>query len=193
MSTLYKSNAPRAKIDFLVVLGVLGAFIFFMGFALLTPAIIDLVYDQNTWHSFVLSAGIAFTVGGALWYFFKPTQELRIREGFLIVSLTWLSLSLVGALPFVISGILPSFTDAVFETMSGLSTTGSTILGGTTSDGFMNPQIEEIPKSFCFGDHWLTGLEVWVSLYYHWQSFLCWELAECSYFKPNLPGQLLIN
>lgn len=163
MATLYKSNAPRAKIDFLVVLGVLGAFIFFMGFALLTPAIIDLVYDQDTWHSFVLSAGIAFTVGGTLWYFFKPSQELRIREGFLIVSLTWLSLSLVGALPFVISGILPSFTDAVFETMSGLSTTGSTILGGTTSDGFTNPQIEEIPKSFLFWRslaHWLGGMGI---------------------------------
>ena len=163
MATLYKSNAPRAKIDFLVVLGVLGAFIFFMGFALLMPAIIDLVYSQDTWHSFVLSAGIAFTVGGTLWYFFKPKQELRIREGFLIVSLTWLSLSLVGALPFVISGILPSFTDAVFETMSGLSTTGSTILGGTTSDGFTNPMIEDIPKSFLFWRslaHWLGGMGI---------------------------------
>lgn len=163
MASLYKSNTPRAKIDFLVVLGVLGAFIFFMGFALLTPAIIDLVYNQDTWHSFVLSAGIAFTVGGSLWYFFKPTHELRIREGFLIVSLTWLSLSLVGALPFVISGILPSFTDAVFETMSGLSTTGSTILGGTTSNGFNNPQIEDIPKSFLFWRslaHWLGGMGI---------------------------------
>src|SRR6056297_1478385 len=161
MATLYKSNAPRAKIDFLVVLGVLGAFIFFMGFALLMPAIIDLIYNEDTWHSFVLSAGIAFTVGGTLWYFFKPKQELRIREGFLIVSLTWLSLSLVGALPFVISGILPSFTDAVFETMSGLSTTGSTILGGTTSNGFTNPMIEDIPKSFLFWRslaHWLGGM-----------------------------------
>ena len=163
MPSLYKSNTPRAQIDFLVVLGVLGAFIFFMGFALLTPAIIDLVYGEDTWHSFLISAGIAFTVGGTLWYLFKPSQELRVREGFLIVSLTWLSLSLVGALPFVISGVLPSFTDAVFETMSGLSTTGSTILGGTTSDGFSNPQIEDIPKSFLFWRslaHWLGGMGI---------------------------------
>ncbi len=163
MALVSNSAAPRANIDFLVVLGVLGAFIFFMGFALILPAGIDLIYGENTWHSFLISAGIAFSIGGLLWYFFKPNQELRIREGFLVVSLTWLSLSLVGALPFVISGILPSFTDAVFETMSGLSTTGSTILGGTTSDGFQNPQIEEIPKSFLFWRslaHWLGGMGI---------------------------------
>ena len=136
------SSLNRPKIDFLVVLGILGAFIFFMGFALLLPALIDLVYKEGTWLYFLISAGISFAAGGTLWYFFKPRDEVRVREGFLVVSLTWLALSLVGALPFVISGILPSYTDAVFETMSGLTTTGSTILGGTTSDGFFNPQIE---------------------------------------------------
>lgn len=163
MALISNSSAPRANIDFFMVLGILGAFIFFMGFALLMPAGIDLIYGQDTWHSFLVSAGIAFSLGGLLWYFFKPQQELRIREGFLIVSLTWLSLSLVGALPFVISGVLPSFTDAVFETMSGLTTTGSTILGGATSDGFQNPQIEDIPKSFLFWRslaHWLGGMGI---------------------------------
>tara|TARA_R110002050_G_scaffold31659_12_gene81194 strand:+ start:14994 stop:16508 length:1515 start_codon:yes stop_codon:yes gene_type:complete len=153
----------RPKIDFLVVLGVLGAFVFFMGFALLLPAIIDLIYDENTWSAFIISAGIAFLAGGTLWYFFKPKEELRIREGFLVVSLTWIALSLVGALPFTISGILPNYTDAVFETMSGLSTTGSTILGGTTSDGFVNPSIESIPHSFLFWRslaHWLGGMGI---------------------------------
>ncbi|MBD3615988.1 MAG: TrkH family potassium uptake protein [Gracilimonas sp.] len=163
MALVSNSSAPRANIDFFMVLGILGAFIFFMGFALLMPAGVDLIYGQDTWHSFLVSAGIAFSLGGLLWYFFKPQQELRIREGFLIVSLTWLSLSLVGALPFVISGVLPSFTDAVFETMSGLTTTGSTILGGATSDGFQNPQIEDIPKSFLFWRslaHWLGGMGI---------------------------------
>lgn len=163
MSLISSSSAPRANIDFLVVLGILGSFIFFMGFALLVPAIVGLVYGEDTWHSFLISAGIAFSVGAILWFSFKPKQELRIREGFLIVSLTWLSLSLVGALPFVISGVLPSFTDAVFETMSGLTTTGSTILGGATSDGFQNPQIEDIPKSFLMWRslaHWLGGMGI---------------------------------
>jgi trk system potassium uptake protein TrkH len=163
MLLIPNSSAPRANIDFLVVLGILGSFIFFMGFALLIPAVIDLIYGEDTWHSFLISAGIAFSVGAALWFSFKPKDELRIREGFLIVSLTWLSLSLVGALPFVISGVLPSFTDAVFETMSALSTTGSTILGGETSSGFQNPLIEDIPKSFLMWRslaHWLGGMGI---------------------------------
>lgn len=153
----------RPTIDFLVVLGILGAFIFFMGFALLLPAGIDLIYGQDTWYTFVVSAGIAFILGGLLWFFFKPKEELRIREGFLVVSLTWLVLSLVGALPFTISGILPNYTDAVFETMSGLSTTGSTIMGGTTSTGIVNPAIEDLPKSFLFWRslaHWLGGMGI---------------------------------
>lgn len=157
------SSLNRPRIDFLVVLGILGSFIFFLGFALLLPLIIDLIYQEHTWLSWLTSAGIAFSVGGSLWFFFKPQHEVRIREGFLVVSLTWLLLSFVGALPFIISGILPSYTDAVFETMSGLSTTGSTILGGITSDGFANPQIEELPKSFLFWRslaHWLGGMGI---------------------------------
>ena len=157
------SSFNRPKIDFLVVLGILGAFIFFLGFALLVPVGIDLIYAEDTWHSFLISAGIAFISGGILWWFFKPTEEIRIREGFMVVALTWITLSLVGALPFIISGILPSYTDAVFETMSGLTTTGSTILGGTTSTGFQNPTIESLPHSFLLWRslaHWLGGMGI---------------------------------
>ncbi|SMO42783.1 TrkH family potassium uptake protein [Fodinibius sediminis] len=153
----------RPQIDFLTVLGILGAFIFFLGFALLTPMVIAFIYEEEVWHTFLSSASIAFIFGGSLYYFFKPEQELRVREGFLVVSLTWLLLSLVGALPFVISGILPSYTDAVFETMSGLTTTGATIFGGETSSGFMNPQIESLPMSMLFWRslaHWLGGMGI---------------------------------
>lgn len=148
----------RPVIDFLTVLGVLGAFIFFLGFALLLPAVMDIVYKEESWAYFLISAGIAFGLGGTLWYFFKPEEEIRIREGFLIVSLTWITLSVVGALPFIISGILPNYTDAIFETMSGLTTTGSTMLGGTTSNGYVNPDIEDIPHSFLF---W-RSLSIWM-------------------------------
>ncbi len=153
----------RPKIDFKIVLGILGAFLFFMGFALLLPLIIDLIYAEHHWDSWLFSAGISFSLGGTLWYFFKTNEELRIREGFLVVSLTWLILSLVGALPFIIAGILPSYTDAVFETISGLTTTGSTIMGGVTSSGFANPMIEDLPKSFLFWRslaHWLGGMGI---------------------------------
>lgn len=156
-------NLNRNSFSFQNVLGILGAFIFFLGFALLLPMLISFLYDEELWHTFLYSASIAFGTGGLLYYFFTPEHELRIREGFLVVSLTWLFLSLVGALPFVISGLLPSYTDAVFETMSGLTTTGATIFNGTTSSGFVNPQIETLPKSILFWrslSHWLGGMGI---------------------------------
>jgi trk system potassium uptake protein TrkH len=102
-------------------------------------------------------------VGGSLFYFFRPKRELKNREAFLIVSLTWIVMSLVGALPFMISGIDISFTDAFFETMSGLTTTGASIFGGTTASGLINPTIEELPKSLLFWrslSHWLGGMGI---------------------------------
>lgn len=163
MAKTYLDNITRAQFNLSTVLGILGAFIFFLGFALLLPMIIAFVYDEEVWHTFLYSASIAFVTGGILYYLFRTDEELRIREGFLVVSLTWLFLSFVGALPFVISGILPSYTDAVFETMSGLTTTGATILGGTTSWGFVNPQIESLPQSMLFWRslaHWLGGMGI---------------------------------
>lgn len=163
MPKTYIDNIGRGQFNLSTVFGILGAFIFFLGFALLMPMIIALVYEEEVWHTFLYSASIAFGVGGILYFLFPPDKELRIREGFLIVSLTWLFLSLVGGLPFLISGILPSYTDAVFETMSGLSTTGATILGGTTSWGFTNPEIESLPQSMLFWRslaHWLGGMGI---------------------------------
>lgn len=165
MSNSYSpiSSFNRPNINFPTVFGILGAFIFFLGFALLTPMIIAFIYDEEVWHTFLTSASIAFALGGLLYYFFRTDYELRIREGLLVVSLTWLILSLVGALPFIISGILPSYTDAVFETMSGLTTTGATILGGETSSGFLNPEIESLPKSMLYWRslaHWLGGMGI---------------------------------
>lgn len=125
----YITGFKRPSIDFLGVLGVLGAVIFFLGLSLLAPMIIAFIYNEPTWTAFLYSAIISFFIGGALYLLFKPERELRVREGFLIVTLTWLFLSLIGALPFILSGVLHSYTDAVFETMSGFTTTGATISG----------------------------------------------------------------
>jgi len=86
-----------------------------------------------------------------------------MREAFLIVTLAWFVGSLIGAFPFILSGTLESYTDAVFETMSGLSTTGATILGGLTNEGIQNPNIEDIDKSLLFWrslSHWLGGMGI---------------------------------
>jgi len=83
----------------------------------------------------------------------SPGQQLRTREGFLLVTLSWLTASAVGAVPFVLSGAIPSYTDAFFETISGFTTTGASILIA----------IEKLPRSLLFWrslTHWLGGMGI---------------------------------
>jgi trk system potassium uptake protein TrkH len=145
-------------LDIKPIVGILGALLFFLGMALLLPMFVALAYSEPSWWAFGASAIIGCTIGGTAWWFFRPFEEFRVREGFVIVALSWAVLSLLGAVPFVLGGVLSSYTDAFFETMSGLTTTGATILGGVTT-----PQIEEIPKSFLFWrsfTHWLGGMGI---------------------------------
>lgn len=156
-------NANRPRIDFKLVTGILGGLIFFLGVALLLPVFIALIYGEASWSAFLITAGGAMITGAVLFYIFKPEEELRMREAFMIVSLIWFLGSLFGAFPFVLSGSLESYTDAVFETMSGLTTTGATIFGGITASGIQNLNIESLDKSILFWrmlTHWLGGMGI---------------------------------
>ena len=141
------------------VIATLGALLFFLGIALLAPMGVGLVYGEASWWSFGVTALLAMGIGGAAWYFNGRTQQdLRVREGFAIVALAWFVLSLMGGVPFVLGGVLESFTDAFFETMSGFTTTGATILGGADT-----PAIEDLPHAFLFWRslaHWLGGMGI---------------------------------
>ncbi|AEN74048.1 potassium uptake protein, TrkH family [Rhodothermus marinus SG0.5JP17-172] len=136
----------------------LGALLGFLAVALLLPAGIALSYGEPHWWPFVLSALLAGAVGGGLWVLGgRRPHEPGIREGFAIVALAWLVLSLFGALPFVLGDVL-SYTDAFFETMSGFTTTGATILGGERT-----PEIEALPRAYLFWRslaHWLGGMGI---------------------------------
>jgi trk system potassium uptake protein TrkH len=92
-------------------------------------------------------------LGLSLRSFIKRPTELTIREGFLTVTLSWVTLSLLGSIPFMVSRFIPSFTDAFFETMSGFTTTGASIL----------TNIEALPKSLLLWrdmTQWLGGMGV---------------------------------
>ena len=150
-------------INFGVIIGVLGSFVFFLGIVLLLPIPVSLWYQDGQVWSFLWSGLGSMLVGAAIWALFKPKAEIHTREALLIVSLSWLIISLVGALPFTLSGTLSSYTDAVFETMSGFTTTGASILGGTTAEGVSNPLIESVAKSILFWrslTHWLGGMGI---------------------------------
>jgi len=141
------------------VFGTLGALVFFLGIALLFPAGIGVYYSEPSWSSFLIVGIVALIAGALAWRRLpRKDQELKIRDGFAIVALAWLVLSLVGAIPFVTSGTFSSYTDAFFETMSGFTTTGASVLGGGG-----NPAIESVDHAVLFWrslTHWLGGMGI---------------------------------
>ena len=94
------------------------------------PLIVSLIYGELlTALAFIISIAIATAVGFLLYRMFKTDNKvIYAKEGFIIVAFSWLIMSAIGALPFVINGDIPSYVDAFFETVSGFTTTGATIL-----------------------------------------------------------------
>lgn len=142
------------------VLTTLGFLVFFLGVFLLVPALTGLVYGEDSWWAYAVVGVACLATGVAAWFLKGPeeSRELRIREGFAIVAMSWFLLSLVGALPMVLDGTLDSYTDAFFETISGFTTTGATILGGSNT-----PAIEDVPKAFLMWrslTHWMGGMGI---------------------------------
>ncbi|WP_299050941.1 potassium transporter TrkG [uncultured Polaribacter sp.] len=113
------------------------------------------VYHQETAKWGILNAGfVTVTIGLLLFFFNKPTStNIQKKEGYLIVTLGWLTLSITGMLPYLFSGAISNITNAFFETISGYSTTGSSIL----------TDIEAMPKGILFwrsATHWIGGMGI---------------------------------
>ena len=124
---------------------------------LLLPFIVGLVYGEysSIW-TFAVAIGIFLGAGLTLTLALRPEKKkLRSKEGLVIVGLSWIVISLLGALPFVLDGCIPNYLDALFETVSGFTTTGATILS----------QIEGMPRCMLFWrsfTHWLGGMGILV-------------------------------
>lgn len=110
---------------------VASVFAIYLSVAMLLPALVDLYYGNDDWKIFTLSAvllgGLALAVAMATQG--RPPQ-VNTRFGFFLVNLLWLTLAIAGAVPFMMSSLDLSLTDAVFESMSGITTTGSTVING---------------------------------------------------------------
>lgn len=123
---------------------------------LLLPAIVSLIYLEKSGLTFLITAAISFAIGFTLIKCFKPKDKLiYAKEGFAIVAYTWLLMSLIGALPFRMSGQIPSYVDAFFETVSGFTTTGASIL----------TDVEALDHCMLFWrsfTHWIGGMGVLV-------------------------------
>ncbi|RMD50020.1 MAG: TrkH family potassium uptake protein [Ignavibacteria bacterium] len=136
------------------IFGITGFLLLVEGIFILTGIPFSLWYGDSDIQSLLISGGITSLSGLGL---YLPNRnkgnEIRKREGYLVVSTGWIVMSVFGALPFVIHGSIPSFTDAFFETMSGFTTTGASILN----------DIESIPHGLLYWrslTQWLGGMGI---------------------------------
>ncbi len=117
--------------QFTVIQRIMGLLLMLFSISMLPPLLLAWLHHDRMMDAFLWSYGITLVSGLVLWLPVRAVKkELRLRDGFVIVSLFWALLALFGALPFMFGHDTASFTDAYFETMSGLTTTGSTILVG---------------------------------------------------------------
>ncbi len=141
--------------NYRIVVNTLGKILLLCAVLLIFPLIVGLIYKENTYLSFIIPIVILLALGIPT-IFIKPrVKAIYEREGFVIVSFAWMLLSIFGALPFVISKSIPNFFDALFETVSGFTTTGATVLA----------DVESLPRSMLFWrsfTHWIGGMGVLV-------------------------------
>lgn len=121
-------------IDIRPVLFMLGCLLLPLGGAMLIPAMVDLAVGHPDWQTFVTSSFLTLFCGGALALGCRNTKvDFTTRQAFLFSTLSWFTIAAFGALPFILQESGPSFTDAIFESVSGITTTGSTVFNGLES------------------------------------------------------------
>ncbi len=120
------------------------------------PLLVSIIYGENCAWGFAAAIAVALVAGFGLSLPFKPSdRRIYAKEGLVTVALIWITVSAIGALPFVISGEIPNYVDALFETVSGFTTTGASIL----------TDVESMSKGLLFWrsfTHWIGGMGVLV-------------------------------
>lgn len=122
---------------------------------MLMPALVALIYGEQSGIWFLVTLAAAAVLGFALVRLKPAKRDMYAKEGFVITALAWIVISLVGAAPFTLSGQIPSYLDAVFEMVSGFTTTGASIV----------PNVEELDRCMNFWrclSHWLGGMGILV-------------------------------
>ncbi len=123
------------RLNFRSIFSLLGLLLLLNGSFILLCIPVSLYYNEPQWKDLLISGAITVIVGGLSFTLLKPKVKTDInkRDGYLVVTLGWLLLSLSGSLPYIISGEIPYFADAFFETISGYTTTGASILNDIES------------------------------------------------------------
>ena len=138
-----------------IVLRSLGMLLVCESLTLLPPTIISLIYKDGDFPAFLYTILLILFLGLSMMFIKPQNSNISPKDGFVIVALGWLLISLFGALPFYFSGTIPSFVDAFFESSSGFTTTGSTLLS----------DIENLPRGILFWRSftiWVGGMGILV-------------------------------
>lgn len=138
-----------------MIFNVLGKILLVEALLMCFPLIIGFIYRENSYLNFVIPIAGLLAVGLPAVIFRPKDKAIYEKEGFIIVAFAWLAMSLVGALPFVIGKSIPNYIDAFFETVSGFTTTGASVLS----------DVEGLPRSILFWrsfTHWIGGMGVLV-------------------------------
>ncbi len=141
--------------NYRAIINILGKILLVEAALLCLPLIVSFIYQEDTYLSYVIPIACLIAVGVPTAIFKPKDSTFYAREGLVVVSLAWIIISLVGAVPFVISKSIPNYIYALFETVSGFTTTGATVLG----------DVESLPKSILFWrsfTHWIGGMGILV-------------------------------
>ncbi len=144
----------KLKLNYEIIFHFLGLLILFNGGFVLLSALVSFLYKDGVTSELFIS-GISTLIIGVVTMFFtrKHKKEMNKREGYIVVSFGWVIMALSGTMPYVLTGSIPSFSSAFFETMSGFTTTGASILN----------DIESVPKGVLFWrslTHWIGGMGI---------------------------------
>ncbi|MGB1230747.1 MAG: TrkH family potassium uptake protein [Winogradskyella sp.] len=144
----------RTKLNYKIIFHFFGLLLLFNGGFMLIATLISLVYKDGVTLALLLAGLVTLLVGVFIMVATKKhRKEMNKREGYIVVAFGWIVMSLSGTLPYLVTDAIPSFTDAFFETMSGFTTTGASILN----------DIEAVPKGVLFWrsiTHWIGGMGI---------------------------------
>ena len=145
------------------ILNILAALLTLLGFSMLVPAGIAFGFGGSDLSGFLYSCAISIIIGLPIWFFTRKGYSVTNKDGFAIVTFAWIITGIVGALPFYLSGAIPNITDAFFESMSGVTTTGATIIGNPVTLPHLPNGIESLPHGILFWRsfiQWIGGMGI---------------------------------
>ncbi len=145
------------------ILNVLAAILAFLGLTMLFAAAWSFYYSEPDLEGILISSGITIAVSLPVWFMTRGKINLSVKDGFAIVTLVWFAVALFSALPFIMTGAIPSLVDAFFESMSGVTTTGASILGNPETHPHLTNGIESLSKGVLFWrsfTQWIGGMGI---------------------------------